>query len=101
MVTKNQQKIFKVVTDKNKTSETASYKVTEIIAKHGRPFTDSVVVKECVLAIAEEVCPERKNIFENINVSTRICTRRTEDLGANFWEQFKDNRSILRTSLLR
>jgi hypothetical protein len=78
------------VTDKSVSAVRASYKVAEIIAKHGRSFTDSELVKECVLAIAEEVCPEQKNIFENISLSARTCTRRTEDLGANLCEQLKD-----------
>ena len=46
----------------------ASYKVAEIISKPDRPFTDSKLVKECVFSIAEEVCPERKSTFVNINL---------------------------------
>ena len=45
---KNQQNTFKVVTDKSESAVRASYKVAEIIAKHGRPFTDSELVKECL-----------------------------------------------------
>lgn len=86
----NQQNIFKVVADNSESNVRASYRVAEILAKSGRPFTDSELVKECVLAIAEEICPEQKKMFESLSLSARTCTRRTEDLGANLCEQLRD-----------
>jgi hypothetical protein len=41
----------------------AGYVVAEIIAKTGRPFTDSEFVKQYLLAVTEEVCPDRKRNF--------------------------------------
>ena len=67
--------------------------MAKIITKHGRPITDSKVIKEYILAIAEEVSQDHKNIFENTNLSTRTCTRGTEGLGSNFCEKFKDKAS--------
>ncbi|CAH1113391.1 unnamed protein product [Psylliodes chrysocephalus] len=29
------------------------------IAKRGKPFTDEEMIKECVIALAEEMCPEK------------------------------------------
>jgi hypothetical protein len=37
--------------------------VAEIIAKTGRLFTESGFVKQCMLGVTEEVCPERKKSF--------------------------------------
>jgi hypothetical protein len=42
----------------------ASYVVAEIIAKTGRHFTDSEFVKQCMLAVSEEVCPDRKKFLK-------------------------------------
>jgi hypothetical protein len=41
----------------------ASYVVAEIIAKTGRDYTDSEFVRQCMLAVTEEVCPDRKKSF--------------------------------------
>ncbi|CAG9786413.1 unnamed protein product [Diatraea saccharalis] len=40
--------------------------------------------------MAEEVCPDQKNKFENISLSARTCTRRTEDLGDNLCQQLRE-----------
>src|SRR5258705_8311045 len=40
-------------------------------------------VKECILAAAEVVCPEKKNIFSNISLSRATVARRTEDMAAD------------------
>jgi hypothetical protein len=63
--------------------------VAEIIAKTGRPVTDSEFVKQYMVAVTEEVCPDRKKVFEDISLSARTCARRTEELGANLFEQLK------------
>jgi hypothetical protein len=42
-----------------------------------------------MLAVTEEVCPDKKKVFENINLSARTCARCTEELGANLFEQLK------------
>lgn len=76
--------------DNSESNVRASYRVAEILAKSGHPFTDSELVKECVLAIAEEICPEQKKMFESLSLSVRTCTRRTEDLNANLSEQVRD-----------
>jgi hypothetical protein len=57
---KNQQNVFKVQVQSNESGVRASLRVAEILAKSGRPFTDSELVKQCALVMAEEVCPEQK-----------------------------------------
>ena len=84
-----QQNVFKVQVHSNESNIRASLRVAEILAKSGRPFTDSELVKECVLAMAEEVCPDQKKKFENISLSARTCTRRTENLGNNLFKQLR------------
>lgn len=55
-----QQNVFKVQVQNSESTIRASLRVAEILAKSGRPFTDSELVKECALVIAEEVFPDLK-----------------------------------------
>jgi hypothetical protein len=67
-----QQNIFNVKCIRNESGVRASYVVAEVIAKTGRPFTDSEFVKQCMLAVTEEECPDRKKkVFEDISLSAR------------------------------
>lgn len=43
-----------------------------------------------MLAVTNEVCPEKIKLFEEISLSTRTCVRRTEELGNNLFSQLKD-----------
>jgi hypothetical protein len=58
------QNIFSVKCIRNESGVRASYVVAEIIAKTGRPFIDSEFVKQCMLAVTEEVCPDRKEFLK-------------------------------------
>jgi hypothetical protein len=40
--------------------------VAEITARTGRPFTDSEFVKQCMLDVTEEVCPNRKKFLKTM-----------------------------------
>ncbi|GBP17502.1 hypothetical protein EVAR_8849_1 [Eumeta japonica] len=76
-----------VVADSSESNVRASYRVVEILAKSACPFTDNELVKECVLAITEEICPERKKISESLSLSARTYTRRTEDLRVQIMDE--------------
>jgi hypothetical protein len=80
-----QQNIFNVKCIRNESEVRAIRVVAEIVAKTGRPFTDS----EFVLVVTEEVCPDIKIVFEDISLSARTCARPTEELAANLFEQLK------------
>ncbi|CAH1173813.1 unnamed protein product [Phaedon cochleariae] len=91
---KNQQNVFKVQIQNNESNVRASIRVAEILAKSGRPFSDSELIKQCAIVMAEEVCPDQKKKFENISLSARTCTRRTEDLGDNLCEQLREKAQL-------
>jgi hypothetical protein len=42
----------------------AIYVVAEIISKRERPFKDSELVKQCMSAVTEEVCRDRKKFLK-------------------------------------
>lgn len=60
----SQQNIFKSQNTRNEASVRASYVVAEMLAKNNRPFTDIEFFKKCMLAVTNEVCPEKIKLFE-------------------------------------
>jgi hypothetical protein len=56
----SQQNIFKAKCICTESGVHASYVVVEIIAKTGRPSTNSEFLKQCMLAVTEELGPVRK-----------------------------------------
>jgi hypothetical protein len=65
---KSQQLLFKKINSEQEAATRASFRVAHSIAKHGKPFTDSELIKDCIIAAAKEMCPEKANIFK-----TSIC----------------------------
>jgi hypothetical protein len=58
--------------------------VAEIIAKRGKPFTDSEFVKQCMLAVTEEVCPDRKKKFLKTSASLPRLVQGIQKIGSKF-----------------
>jgi len=44
----------------------ASYAISQIIAKRAKPFSDAEYVKECLNAVVEVICPEKKGVFNSV-----------------------------------
>ena len=59
----SQRTLFSKSSNENESLTKASYKVAYVLAKSGKPFTDGEVVKECLLEVAEELCPEKSKQF--------------------------------------
>ena len=88
-----QSSIFKkVIRNTNQTIE-GSYKVAEVIAKHGRPFTNRIFAQEAFLSCAEVLFDDLSNkciiIFriKDIPVSPRTEERRITNMCADVTEQ--------------
>uniref|UniRef100_A0A9J8AS26 SPIN-DOC-like zinc-finger domain-containing protein n=1 Tax=Cyprinus carpio carpio TaxID=630221 RepID=A0A9J8AS26_CYPCA len=88
-----QQNVFLRQTQVNQAAVRASYKVANLLATHGKPFTDGDFVKECMLAVAEEVCPDKKDALNAVSLSATTMTRRIEDLGDNVYDQLNKKAS--------
>ncbi|KAJ3598408.1 hypothetical protein NHX12_001918 [Muraenolepis orangiensis] len=58
----------------------ASYVVSEMIAKAGKPFKDGEFIKKCMLQAASIVCPENKGQLSNISLSANTVAERMSDL---------------------
>lgn len=85
-----QRQIFTNQSQQNEAAVKASFKVSHILAKAGKPFTDGQLVKDCILVSVEEICPDKRSLFNAISLSANTVARRTEDLGNNVVYQLKD-----------
>ena len=74
----------------------ASYRVTYVLAKSGKPFTNGEVVKECLLEASEELCPEKSNQFKNVALGANTIARRVANMGENIVTQIVKNASKFR-----
>ena len=54
------------------------------------PFAEGVFVKECLMAVVDLVCPEKKLLFSNVSLSRRTVTRPIENLAADVRGSLKD-----------
>lgn len=52
-----QQDLFKKASKENEAPVEASYVVSELIARAGKPFKDGKFIKKCMLLAASNVCP--------------------------------------------
>ena len=46
---------------------TASYLVSELIARNSKSFSDGAFVEKCVLKITKTVAPDKRAAFANVN----------------------------------
>uniref|UniRef100_A0A3Q4GBG0 HAT C-terminal dimerisation domain-containing protein n=1 Tax=Neolamprologus brichardi TaxID=32507 RepID=A0A3Q4GBG0_NEOBR len=75
----------------------ASLRVCWILAKKKRPFTDSETVKECMLAVVDEVINDEKikvsvtSAIENVPLSDSSNIRRIEVLASDVFEMLLDD----------
>ncbi|XP_075769679.1 general transcription factor II-I repeat domain-containing protein 2-like isoform X1 [Pelodiscus sinensis] len=73
-----QQQLFQKV--RKESVVLASYAVSEMIAKCGKPFTDGEFIKQCIVKVSEFVCPDRRDVFSNISLSPNAIAERILEL---------------------
>ncbi|UYV81898.1 hypothetical protein LAZ67_21000070 [Cordylochernes scorpioides] len=81
---------------KSKESEAAvhaSYVLSEMIAKHSKPFTEGDFIKECLIKAAEIVCPGSVKTFQAISLSQNTVVERVTDMARNLNDQIKEKSS--------
>ncbi|KAB0790551.1 hypothetical protein PPYR_15047, partial [Photinus pyralis] len=50
------------------------------VAKHSKPLSEGEFVKECLIEVANILCPENSKKFEQISLSRRTVTRRIDSM---------------------
>ena len=86
-----QQSMFKKSNQESQASTHASYVVAYEIAKRGKPFSEGEFVKDCMLKVAEIVCPDKQRAFQNVSLSRMTITRRVEEIGSDINDQLKSD----------
>ncbi|KAJ1213546.1 hypothetical protein NDU88_001180 [Pleurodeles waltl] len=79
----SQRNIFAKMTAKNDAAVKASYLVAEEIARASKCFSEGAFVKQCMLKVCEQVCPEQRQAFNNVSLSRNTITDRVRDLACN------------------
>ncbi|UYV79034.1 EPM2AIP1 [Cordylochernes scorpioides] len=87
---KSQQSLFTKVKTEQEAATRASFRVALEIAKRGKPFTDGEMIKECIIAVVEEMCPEKVNLLKTISMSANTVARRVENIAVNISSQLFD-----------
>ena len=61
----------------------ASYKVSLMIARHLKPFSDGEFIKLCMLAMVDAICPEKKDLISKVSLSRQTVAWHIEEMGAD------------------
>ena len=85
-----QQTLFRKPTDEADKAVKASFTLSEMIAKAGKPFTEGEFIKECMLQAASIVCPEKRAQFASISLSPNTVAERVNELSGNIYGQLRD-----------
>ena len=97
---KAQQSLFSKPTSQSKAATEASFRISHILAKHKRPFTDGDLFKELLTVTAETVCSHFKNLedikaaFRAVPLGPATVTRRVELLSENVGQQVLKDLSL-------
>ncbi|KFM72946.1 General transcription factor II-I repeat domain-containing protein 2, partial [Stegodyphus mimosarum] len=87
---KSKQSSFTKLKTEQEAATRASFRVALEIAKRGKPFTDGEMIKECIIAVAEEMCPEKVNLLKTVSMSANTVALRVENIAENISSQLFD-----------
>lgn len=85
-----QQNLFKREKKECDAVVEASYVVCEQVAKAGKPFTEGQFLKDCMVKVANILCPEKASLFRNISLSANTVAERISELSDNINDQLCD-----------
>lgn len=85
-----QQNFFVKIKNDNEAVTKTSLRIAHLLAQKGKPFTDSELIKSCLLVAAEEICPEKIDLFQSVSLSARTTVRRIEDIGEQIKTKLKE-----------
>ncbi|KAK3931734.1 General transcription factor II-I repeat domain-containing protein 2 [Frankliniella fusca] len=70
-------------------AQSASFVLSDILLRKGKPFTDGLLVKECLVKAAEIMCPEMVSKFQAISLSPNTISERATDISADLEGQLR------------
>ncbi|XP_057662939.1 general transcription factor II-I repeat domain-containing protein 2-like [Diorhabda carinulata] len=87
---KSQQSSFTKLKTEQEVATRARFRVALEIAKRGKLFTDGEMIIECIIVVAEEMCPEKVNLLKTFSMSVNTVVRRVENIDENISSQLFD-----------
>lgn len=67
-----------------------TYVVSELIAKAGKPFTEGQFMKNCMLKVADILCPEKKSLFSfSLSLLENTVAQRINRLSSDIYDQLR------------
>ncbi len=61
-----------------------------LIAKRGKPFTEGEFIKDCVMKMVDNICPEKKQEFASVCLVCNTVARRIEEISSDIKRQVGD-----------
>lgn len=95
-----QQMVFTKINENSEKGTRVSLAISHLIAKNMKPFSDGEFVKECIMTVVDLLCPDEKNVFANVSLSSSTVTRRIEDIAENVKFSLKMLLESFNTTLL-
>jgi hypothetical protein len=72
--------MFTKIPKENETAVKVSYVLSELIAKHSKPFTEGDFIKTCLIKTAEIICSGNLKAFQNISLTRNTVAERITEL---------------------
>ncbi|XP_066445082.1 general transcription factor II-I repeat domain-containing protein 2-like [Eleutherodactylus coqui] len=83
----SQQNMFTKATAQNDSAVKASFIVAEEIARASKCFSEGAFLKQCMLKVCEQVCPDQMQSFKNVSLSRNTIANRINELAENLTTQ--------------
>ncbi|XP_056645038.1 uncharacterized protein LOC130450591 [Diorhabda sublineata] len=83
----HQQASFSAFVNQNSTAVAVTYKITHILGKRGKPFSDIEIIKECIVEAVSMLDPRNVDKYKQLPPSRRTVTDRQHELAQNVTEQ--------------
>ena len=75
----SQQGLFHKAKKEADAAVEASYVLCEWITKAVKPFSEGLFLRNCMLQVADDLCPEKKSLFKNTSLSTNTVAERINE----------------------
>ena len=75
---------------KNEPSVTASFIVAEEIARASKSFSEGTFLKQCMLKVSEQMCPDQIKNFKNVSLSRNTIEDRVKELAGDLATQLAE-----------
>lgn len=87
---KSQRFMFQKMRSDNEKELRSSFLIAQRIAQRMKPYSDGDFVKQCLIDVAEEMCPKMVSEFEKISLSRRTITRHIDRLADVICDTLRD-----------